>query len=112
MFILLIIFKLANIKLQEKEQSIQQDKHSLQEKEQSIQQDKHSLQRKEQTLLDIELELIKAKKSLSGKYLVKYFLKGSFSNIVMIKNSNIPVVILREVVKCPNIYYNLDLRDQ
>lgn len=105
MFILLIIFKLANIKLQEKEQSIQQDKHSLQRKEQT-------LERKEQTLLDIELELIKAKKSLSGKYLVKYFLKGSFSNIVMIKNSNIPVVILREVVKCPNIYYNLDLRDQ
>lgn len=105
MFILLIIFKLANIKLQEKEQSIQQDKHSLQRKEQT-------LERNKQTLLDIELELIKAKKSLSGKYLVKYFLKGSFSNIVMIKNSNIPVVILREVVKCPNIYYNLDLRDQ
>lgn len=107
MFILLIIFKLANIKLQEKEQSIQQDKHSLQRKEQT-------LERKEQTLLDFwtQLELIKAKKSLSGKYLVKYFLKGSFSNIVMIKNSNIPVVILREVVKCPNIYYNLDLRDQ
>jgi hypothetical protein len=105
MFILLIIFKLANIKLQEKEQSIQQDKHSLQRKEQT-------LERNKQTLLDIELELIKAKKSLSGKYLLKYFLKGSFSNIVMIKNSNIPVVILREVVKCPNIYYNLDLRDQ
>ncbi len=78
MFILLIIFKLANIKLQEKEQSIQQDKHSLQRKEQTLerkeqtlQKDKQSLERKEQTLLDFwtQLELIKAKKSLSGKYL-------------------------------------------
>jgi len=66
MFILLIIVKLGNIKLKEKEQSLEQDKQSLERKEES-------LQKKEQTLLDTQLELIKEKKSLSGKNLLNYF---------------------------------------
>ena len=62
MFILLIIVKLANIKLQEKEQSLQKDKESL--------------QKEKQTLLDIQLELIKDKKSLSGKNLLNYLFES------------------------------------
>jgi uncharacterized protein YaaN involved in tellurite resistance len=76
MFILLIIVKLANIKLQEKEQSLQKDKESL--------------QKEKQTLLDIQLELIKEKKSLSGKNFERFIFKytGCRSGIIVSFYSN------------------------
>jgi len=73
MFILLIIVKLANIKLQQKEQSLQKDKESLQK-------DKESLQKKEQTLLDIQLELIKKDRKMKLKELLQVELYQQFSN--------------------------------
>jgi len=81
MFILLIIVKLANIKLQEKEKSLQKDKKSLQK-------DKESLQKEKQTLL--EIQLIKEKKSLSGKNFERFIFKytGCRSGIIVSFYSN------------------------